>query len=102
VFKVYVVYATLLIFYIGLIVFNKYKKTWSLGNVMKEKSFRVLSIFKNRRVIGEILRDLSLASLVNFLYQQNKSIYEYYLVILIFCGIIAGIIMKEGNKNGRC
>ncbi|NBK99292.1 MAG: hypothetical protein EOM50_14985 [Erysipelotrichia bacterium] len=56
---------------------------------------------KKRRVQGEILRDASLASLVNFLYASNKGTYEYILLLASFLGIIVGIILKEGVGNGR-
>lgn len=55
---------------------------------------------KKNRVKGEILRDASLASLVNFLYAGNKGAYEYILRAT-FLGIIVGIILKEGVGNGR-
>ncbi len=56
---------------------------------------------KKNRVKGEILRDASLASLVNFLYAGNKGAYEYILLLASFLGIIVGIILKEGVGNGR-
>lgn len=68
---------------------------------MKKFLKKVLNAFKNKRVVGEIIRDASLASMVNFLYFQNKGIYEYALVILSLCGIIAGVILKEGVEDGE-
>lgn len=49
---------------------------------MKDLVNKIYNSFKNKRVKGEILRDASLASLVNFLYYEDKGIFEYFLVIL--------------------
>ena len=69
---------------------------------MRYLANKIYSSFKNKRVKGEILRDASLASLVNFLYYEDKGIFEYFLVILSVCGIIIGVLLKEGDKDGKC
>lgn len=69
---------------------------------MKALANKIYNSFKNKRVKGEILRDASLASLVNFLYYEDKGIFEYFLVILSVCGIIIGVLLKEGEKDGKC
>ena len=69
---------------------------------MKDLFNKICNSFKNKRVKGEILRDASLASLVNFLYYEDKGIFEYFLVILSVCGIIIGVLLKEGDKDGKC
>ena len=85
------------IYYLQAII-EDYKEIWN----MKDLANKIYNSFKNKRVKGEILRDASLASLVNFLYYEDKGIFEYFLVILSICGIIIGVLLKEGEKDGKC
>jgi len=100
---VYLVYATLLIFYIGLIVFNKYKKTWKFKRfVVEYKKDLFFCLYEWSGFIVNVASSIFTAGLIGFFIPIKGVTYKTLLPVMLF-GIIFGFIgikIRKRKKNG--